>query len=301
LSNFMLNNNRKKFIQYGLAFLIFGLLCLAYSYFIEPNRLVITRQEIKIKGWNPAFNGLKIAAISDIHGGSNNVTEERIRELVRKTNEQNPDLIVMLGDYVSEEFSDRTRLKMSMRTIAENLRGFRARYGVYAVLGNHDGDFNDEQVASELRRIGYRVLENEVAVIEKDGQKLRILGLLDHLKVKDWGDFSWQAKSALAKHEPTGDIIALEHSPDILPVVTGDLSISPDLKLFLAGHTHGGQVWLPIVERPMIPSSYGQKYGYGHIKDAGVDMFVTSGIGTSILPFRFFVPPEIALLTIVSE
>ena len=84
-------------------------------------------------------------------------------------------------------------------------------------------------------------------------------------------------------------------------MITGDLLISPDLKLILAAHTHGGQVWLPVLGSPVVPSSYGQKYAYGHVRDAGVDMFVTTGIGTSILPFRFLVPPEIALITLVHE
>jgi len=81
-------------------------------------------------------------------------------------------------------------------------------------------------------------------------------------------------------------------------MITGDLLISRDLKLILAGHTHGGQVRLPIIGSPIVPSSYGQKYVAGHINDAGFDMFVTTGIGTSILPFRFMVPPEIAVVTI---
>ena len=93
----------------------------------------------------------------------------------------------------------------------------------------------------------------------------------------------------------------MEHSPDILPIITGEMSISKDLKLILAGHTHGGQVWLPLIGSPVIPSSYGQKYAFGHIKENDVDMFVTTGIGTSILPFRFLVPPEIAVLTIYAE
>ncbi|HYJ92153.1 MAG TPA: hypothetical protein VEV84_12645, partial [Pyrinomonadaceae bacterium] len=80
-----------------------------------------------------------------------------------------------------------------------------------------------------------------------------------------------------------------------------DLLISPDLKLMLAAHTHGGQVWLPLIGSPIVPSSYGQKYAYGHVQENGVDMFVTPGIGTSILPFRFMVPPEIAVLTIKSD
>ena len=99
----------------------------------------------------------------------------------------------------------------------------------------------------------------------------------------------------------TGDLIVLQHSPDILPVVAGEYSISPDLRLILAAHTHGGQVWLPILGRMVVPSGFGQKYAYGHIFDKGTDMFVTSGVGTSFLPFRFMVPPEIVLLTIRSE
>ena len=86
-----------------------------------------------------------------------------------------------------------------------------------------------------------------------------------------------------------------------MPAITGDLSISNDLRLVIAAHTHGGQVWLPIFGRPIVPSTFGQKYAYGHVKEKGVDLFVTSGIGMSVLPFRFMVPPEIAVLTIRSE
>jgi len=74
-----------------------------------------------------------------------------------------------------------------------------------------------------------------------------------------------------------------------------------DLKLVLNGHTHGGQAWFPILGSPVVPSNYGQRYAFGHLKENGVDMFVTTGIGTSILPFRFLVPPEIAVLTIRTE
>ena len=147
--------------------------------------------------------------------------------------------------------------------------------------------------------MGITVLENELTSIEKDGAKLRILGFIDHLQINNWQDFSNDGeKVILNSHDQTGDIIVLEHSPDVLQMITGDLLISNDLKLMLAGHTHGGQVWLPVLGRPIVPSSYGQKYAAGHVKDNGLDMFVTTGIGESILPIRFMVPPEIAFLTI---
>ena len=240
--------------------------------------------------------------IADIHGGSNGATEQKIRDVVARTNEQEPDVVVLLGDYVSQAYErkplNERPLKMPIETIAADLAGLRSKYGVFAVLGNHDGWYGDNNVAAALAGDGYKVLQNEVAYIEKDGQRVRIYGMKDHLALtRGWVLTSQDARDYL---KPTGhdDLIVLEHSPDILPVIAGDYLISPELRLILAAHTHGGQVWLPIFGRPIIPSGYGQKYAYGHIVDKGIDMFVTSGIGTSVLPFRFMVPPEIAVVTI---
>ena len=165
-------------------------------------------------------------------------------------------------------------------------------------MGNHDAGRATRELTPELEADGYNVLNGKLAVLDINGAKLRLLGTKDHQTINAWKDYSAENKELLASTEGQGDVIVLQHSPDILPIITGDLAISNDLKLMLAGHTHGGQVWLPILGTPFIPSAYGQKYAACHIKDAGIDVFVTTGVGTSILPFRFMVPPEIAVLTI---
>src|SRR4029079_7274735 len=180
----------------GLAGVLF-LLALAYGYFIEPNRLVISNDSIKIKDWSPAFNGLKIVAISDIHGGSNAVTEAKIRQIVVVANAQDPDVIVLLRHYVANNL-EHSKILMPMSAVAQNLAGLHAKYGVFAVLGNHDAWYGDQEVTAELTRVGYRVLQNEIAVIRQNGKPLRLFGLKDHLKLASWDTFDAMVRSTVA-------------------------------------------------------------------------------------------------------
>ncbi|MBK9165564.1 MAG: metallophosphoesterase [Acidobacteria bacterium] len=295
----------RRFIPYILAGIAFSLLALAYGYFIEPHRLVVNETELEINGLDPAFDGLRFVAVADIHAGSHGVDAERMREVVDEINAQDADVVVMLGDYVSQLNDGKPirerQLKMPVESLTEGLAGIRARYGVYAVLGNHDGWYDNTSVAEALRRAGIRVLENEVAFIERGGRKLRLFGMRDHLHMGTWATFNQDMRRAIASYERSGDIIVLQHSPDVFPVINAFKTFGDDFKLMIAGHTHGGQVRFPVLGTPIVPSAFGQKYAAGHVREEGKDLFVTTGIGTSLLPFRFLVPPEIALLTLRSK
>jgi hypothetical protein len=281
------------------VFLFLGL----WAFWYEPDSLTVKNYQLKIAGWNAAHNNFKIVAISDLHGGGRFITEAKIRRVVELANAQEADLIVFLGDYVSQTWLDKSKLNMPPEMIADNLRGLKARHGVYGVMGNHDAWFSDAHIRRELERAGIRILENEAVRIEANGQPLRVIGLPDVLKAHDWIKYSVDARAALEKIPNEGKVIALTHSPDTFPLTaaTEMLSISPDYVMMLCGHTHGGQVRLPFVGTPVVPTNYGQKYVRGEIIEYGIHLFITPGIGTSIYPVRFGVPPEISVLTVSSE
>lgn len=300
-------SQRKLYRLIVAAAIVSCFLALAYSYFIEPNRLVVNETELKIDGLDPAFDGLRIVAISDVHGGSNGGSEENIDHLVATVNAQNADAVVILGDFVSQSQNyhslpiNERPLKMPIERIAELLAPLHAKYGVFAVLGNHDGWNDIAAITLALRSQNIRVLQNEIASFEHNSKTLRLLGLKDHMQLASWQTYDNDVRTLLAADGRRGDIIVLEHSPDIFQVINHYKNPGEDFRLMIAGHSHGGQIWLPVLGRPMVPSSFGQKYAAGHVREHGKDMFVTTGVGTSILPLRFMVPPEVAVLTLRTQ
>lgn len=259
-----------------------------WAFVIEPNRLVLNPVTVALPNWPVPLNGLKIVAIGDVHGGSNFITEAKIQQMVELANAQNPDVTVLLGDFVTG--SKRTDPLMSQETIARNLSGLRAKYGVYAVMGNHDWWTDGFRMLSALNNFGIRVIDNDAVRIIHNGQTVWLMGIPDF-------STQWHAslKGAWDKITTQDPVIAITHSPDVFP------ELSPRITLALAAHTHGGQVNLPLVGRLVVPSMYKQRYAAGLIRDGDRTLFVTTGVGTSVLPVRFGVPPEIAVVTLMAK
>jgi len=154
------------------------------------------------------------------------------------------------------------------------------------VLGNHDWWFDGERIAAALRAQSITVLENDAAELVVDGQDLWLAGIADEMtRLPD-------AELALARVPVGATVLALTHNPDVFPELPARIALT------VAGHTHGGQVALPFFGRLVVPSHFGTRYAAGLIIEGTRRLFVTSGIGTSIYPVRFRVPPEIAVLTL---
>jgi len=271
---------KKQFVSYA-ALVVLGVLLLVYAVFIEPDQLVVQRQAISLPHWSPALNHLKVAVITDLHVGCLSVPISKLRRVIAETNEQEPDLIVMLGDFVA---SHGRRSALKPEEFAHELSALKSKYGVYAVLGNHDWWYNGEEVRNELQRANIHVLENQSVQLRINDVSLWIAGLADQ----------WTRSPNIplaVKNVPVGSpCLMLMHEPDLLRDVPGSVSLS------LAGHTHGGQVSLPIIGAPIVPTDLGNKFARGLIVEAEKHYFVSSGVGTSVIPVRFGVPPEVCIL-----
>ena len=266
-----------------LAFVVF------WAFFIEPNRLVIREQAIQIDNWPQELKGLRIAVISDIHAGGSFIDEKKLRTIVERTNELHPDLIVVLGDYMSG--NGWTSRRIEPEVFGPVLKNLSAPLGVYSVLGNHDWWYNGDKVRRGLESNGIKVLDDEVMQINARGASLWLVGLAD-LWTRAPQTTTEHIAETVNKAPQGVPMIALTHNPDIFP------RLPPRVPLLIAGHTHGGQVRFPIIGTVVQASRYGDRYVAGHVFENGHHLFVTTGIGTSIMPVRFGVPPEIVLLTI---
>lgn len=255
-----------------------------WALWIEPAGLRNETRRLVVPGW-PAANGpLRIAVIADLHVGSPWNGLDRLQRVVRVAQAARPDLILLAGDFVITEV--RWGHFVAPEAIAEHLGRLSAPLGVHAVLGNHDWWYDGPRVAAALRRSGVRVLQNEAVKLVGEGRSFWLAGLDDF-----WAGTP-DLEGTLRQVSDSDPIILLTHNPDIFPTVPARVALT------IAGHTHGGQVRLPLIGRPVVPSVYGARYAAGEVCEEGRHLFVTPGVGTSILGIRFRVPPEVSVLDI---
>lgn len=293
--------SRRMFLRtLGLA--SFGAVSLAgYAFALEPGfRLVTARYRLRPPGW-PAGLKLRIAALADVHASKPWMGADRIRRIVEHANAFEPDVGLLLGDY-----SAGTPLRtgdVHSSEWAPALGALRAHAGVFAVLGNHDwwSDHSAQRTGRgptygqrALEDAGVTVLDNDARRIEAGGRGVWIAGLGDQLAflpsscVPERGRDDLPATLAAvgAEDEP---VILMAHEPDVFPTVPERVSLT------LSGHTHGGQVRV-FGRSPVVPSRFGERYAYGHIVEDGRHLIVSGGLGCSIAPVRFGMPPEVVIV-----
>jgi len=257
-----------------------------WSLWLEPASLTVAEVGVDL-GWS-THRPLRIAILSDLHVGSPFNGIIKLREVVDRTNAAKPDMICILGDLVIHGVVGGRFV--APEEIARELARLRAPAATLAVLGNHDGWFDHDRVRRALEAVNIDVVEDTAARVETAAGPVWVAGVSDL-----WTGRHDLDAALTAIDDDDAPVILLTHNPDIFPVVPKRVSLT------LAGHTHGGQVRLPFVGSPIVPSQFGQRFAAGHIVEGGRHLFVATGVGTSILPIRFRVAPAIVMLTVAAS
>ena len=278
---------RRQFMQ--LSALAAGGGLVAYSSMWDRHHLDVREQTIYLRQLPEAFRGLRIAQISDIH--FDDLTEPYfVREVVRRVNSANPDIVLLTGDFVTSGPLSHRLGKDIRFHCADILSGIQCPHR-FASLGNHDVLFGWELVVDALKLHGIPTLVNSYLPFERDGSRIWFAGIRSSLE--DIPDLDAAIPRQATPGEP---IILLAHEPDYsLHVVKR----TPQVGLMLSGHTHGGQVHLPAIGTPhlFLPKG-GRRFIHGHFNVGPMQLYVNRGIGTVKLPVRFLCPPELTLITL---
>jgi hypothetical protein len=241
----------------------------------EPYMLSIEHERIRLNRLPKAFDGFRVVQLSDIHHGPFS-DREQIERAVETANRLKPDIIALTGDYVSKE-------RQYAAPCAEMLGKLKARYGVYAVLGNHDHWVDAPLLTDLFRAEGITVLINEGMHFEKDGAAFWLAGVDDYMVGLE------DLPLALAGARDDEMKLLLAHNPIILR-----RAAQASVDLVLSGHTHGGQVAIRS-ERSALGRPR-RRVMKGLVRQGNTQIYVNRGLGTVVLPIRYGCPPEISLL-----
>ncbi len=238
----------------------------------------VRRLDVTIPDLPPELDGYVVAQLSDLHVGSFD-PPSRAARWVEQVNALQPDLTVVTGDLVTSgvEFYDDT---------AELLGRLGARDGVLVTMGNHD-QWDAERFIEAIRARGPRVLLNEWTSVVRDGATLVVAGLDDRFARRDDLD------RALSGRPPGAPTLLLSHYPDFF-----EPAAEQGVELVLSGHTHGGQIGLPLVGERFNIATLARQRARGLFRDGRSQLYVNAGLGTTGPPMRLGVPPEIALLVL---
>jgi predicted MPP superfamily phosphohydrolase len=249
------------------------------SQWISRERFSVNDERIWLDALPSQFHGLRIVQISDIHHGLF-LPKEWLSEAVRQANRLNPDIIALTGDFV-------TYSKRMIGPAAELLGRLRARYGVYAVLGNHDFRVDADAVTRALRNQRIDVLRNRHISLRFGSKSIYLIG------VDDYG-YGADLRRAIRGVPRDAATVLLAHNPRVI-----HLASRHNVSLVLSGHTHGGQVNLPLLGTVYGRSPERLRYKIGWDRMGATQIYVSRGIGTIVLPWRLRCPAEITHLELL--
>lgn len=244
----------------------------AHGYWWGRNALGVTRVDLPMSGLPHALDGLRVGFLTDLHHSAM-VPAELVSEAVDLLNAERPDLTVLGGDYVS--FGERR----FMAPVAERLGALSAPHGVFGIVGNHD---DERMMPAELRRRSVTMLMDDRTVLDMRGEQVELAGL------RFWTRTMAEVEPVLSGAR--APVLLLAHDPRRV-VEAAALAVAG----VLAGHTHGGQVVLPLVG-----AVAARKFpvAAGRLTRESTEMFVSRGVGTVIVPIRINCPPEVAVVTL---
>jgi uncharacterized protein len=291
---------RRFFLRWVKRFAATGAALAAYGFVIEPGfRLNTTAYAFTPPRWTPGLK-LRIVMLADPHCIEPHMPLSRWKKIIAAANALEPDVHLLMGDYVaSHRFSTG---RVSYEEVADAALALKAPLGTFAIMGNHDWweDVEAGHTGTTARphaqhvfvAAGLPVLDNSARRLEKEGKPFWLSGTNSLVALRRPGNrFESRAdlSAALAQVNDDAPIIHLAHEPDLFVEVPERVSLT------LSGHTHGGQVRL-FGYSPVTPSAFGNRFAYGHVIENGRHLVVSGGLGCSIMPVRFGVPPEIVVL-----
>ncbi len=257
-------------------------LAMGYAYAVEPFWVEFRTLPVQVRGLPETWEGTRVALLSDLHLGFA-ASGGWLRRVFAQVGELQPDLIVLTGDL----FAGGTR---GTPREASQLAALRAPLGVFAVLGNHDHFAETAAVRRALEEAGIRLLSNQAVPLHRGAGRAWLIGVDD---VGTGHDDLEEALSAVPEGEAS---ILLCHNPDLVEEVS-----ERQVPLMLSGHTHGGQVCLPILGPVYCFSRFYRRFAAGLFQVGGTRLYVNRGLGKALLPFRFLCRPEVTILLLRSS